>query len=96
MFDYNSRYFSLETATYTTKEQRKIAYKRRRFLPQGKDMQLLVEVTFKEGDRLDVITAQALGDPEHFWRIADANDVMNPDELTDELGRPIRIPVPQA
>ena len=95
MFDYNSRYISLESATYETKEGRRIAYKRRRFLPQGKDMQLLVELTFKEGDRLDVITARVLGDPEQYWRIADANDVMSPDELTDELGRPIRIPVPQ-
>ena len=95
MFDYNSRYFPLELATYETKEGRRIAYKRRRFLPQGKDMQLLVELTFKEGDRLDVITARTLGDPEQYWRIADANDAMNLDELTDELGRAIRIPVPQ-
>lgn len=96
MFDHTSRYFTLETGTLTSRDGRKIAYKRRRFLPQAKDMAVLVEVTVTEGDRLDTITARTLGDPEQFWRVCDANDAMNPDDLTNETGRAIRIPVPQA
>jgi hypothetical protein len=96
MFDYTSRYASLDTATVETKDGRTSAYKRRRFLPSGEEMQLLVEVTVTEGDRLDVITARTLGDPEQYWRVCDANNTMNPEELTDEIGRTIRIPVPQA
>ena len=48
-------------------------------------------------DRLDLICARTLGDPEHFWRICDANDAMNPFDLTgsDAVGQPLRIPVPQ-
>jgi len=95
MFDYTSRYFTLETATLTPKDGKKLAYKRRRFLPQGKDMSLLVEVTVTEGDRLDMITARTLGDPEQYWRVCDANDTVNPDDLTNETGRAIRVPVPQ-
>lgn len=96
MFEYTSRYYALETATYTTPDGRVIAYKRRRFLPQGKEMPLLVEVTVTQGDRLDLIAARTLGDPEQFWRVCDANDAMNPADLGAEPGRAVRVPVPQA
>ena len=33
-------------------------------------------------DRLDVMAAQYLGDPELFWRICDANGAMRPEEFT--------------
>jgi hypothetical protein len=95
MFEHTSRYHALETATYTTPDGRVIAYKQRRFLPQGKEMPLLVEVTVTEGDRLDIIAARTLGDPEQFWRVCDANDAMNPFDLTTEPGRVVRVPVPQ-
>lgn len=106
MFDFTSRYFSLETAIFTTENgadhndlmmhHHEIAYKRRRFLPQGENLPLLVEYEIKQDDRLDVISAQTLGDPEQFWRICDANNTMNPIELTQEAGSSIRIPIPQA
>jgi len=94
MFESTSRYYTLENATLTAPDGRVTAYKRRRFLPDGKDMQLLVEVTVTEGDRLDTITARTLGDPEQFWRICDANNTMNPSDLI-KPGRMVRVPVPQ-
>lgn len=96
MFDYTSRYYAIETATYTLRDGRSIAYKRRRFLPQGDQMPLLAEAVVNQGDRLDLITARSLGDPLQFWRVADANNAMNPFELTIEIGRRLRIPIPQA
>lgn len=96
MFDYTSRYYALETATFTGPDGRSIAYKRRRFLPQGDAMQLLALVVVTEGDRLDLITARTLNAPEQFWRVCDANNAMNPPELTAEIGRTLRIPLPQA
>jgi hypothetical protein len=96
MFEPNSRYYNLETATYTTPEGEQKPYKRRRFLPRGEDLPLLAEVTVTEGDRLDNLTARTLGDPEAFWRIADANNAMNPDDLTAEPGKSIRVPIPTA
>lgn len=96
MFEQTSRYNNLETATLTTPDGRKVNYKRRRFLPRGEAMPLLVEVTVTQGDRLDLITARVLGDPEQFWRVCDANNAMNPADLTDEPGRTLRVALPQA
>jgi hypothetical protein len=95
MFEPSSRYDPLKTATLTGPDGCEIAYKRRRFLPQGQAMPLLVEVTVSEGDRLDLIAARTLGDPEQFWRICDANNAMNPFDLTAEPGHTLRVPVPQ-
>lgn len=95
MFDYKSRYYNLETVKLQLPDGREAVYKRRRFLPNGSAMPLLVEVGVTEGDRLDLITARTLGDPEHFWRVADANDAMNPFDLTAETGRVLRVPIPQ-
>ena len=94
MFEPTSRYYALDDASLTTGDGRIITYKRRRFLPDGEKMPLLIEVTVTEGDRLDLITARTLGDPEQFWRICDANNAMNPSDLV-ELGRVLRVPVPQ-
>ncbi len=96
MFDPSSRYSACETATYETPEGRLVAYKRRRFLPQGKHLPVMAEATVTEGDRLDNITARYLGNPEQYWRICDANNTMHPKELTADVGRKLKIPMPQA
>jgi hypothetical protein len=95
MFETTSRYYALENATLTTPDGCNIVYKRRRFLLQGENIPLLVEVNVIENDRLDMITARTLGDPEQFWRICDANNTMNPFDLTTKPGRVLRIPEPQ-
>ena len=94
MLETTSRYYNLETATYTSADGEQLAYKRRRFLPRGADLPLLVEVIVTEGDRLDQLTARTLGDPEQSWRLGDANDAMNPLDLTAEPGTVLRVPVP--
>lgn len=96
MFDPNSRYYDLETAVLETSDGRQLAYKRRRFLPRGLSMPLLARVTVAQGDRLDLVTARLLSDPEQFWRVADANDAMDPADLTREPGSTLRVGVPQA
>lgn len=96
MFEPTSRYAALPRATLTTADGRRVTYVRRRFLPRGEPLPLLVEVTVAEGDRLDGITAATLGDPEQYWRVCDANNAMNPRALTTEPGRVLRVPVPQA
>ena len=97
MFEPTSRYASIETAKRTTEDGRVVAYVRRRFLPSGRTLPLLVEIAVAQADRLDLITYRTLGDPEHFWRVCDANDAMNPFELTAEeaVGRLLKVPVPQ-
>jgi len=95
MFQPTSRYYAIETASLTMPEGRIVTYKRRRFLPHGRDLPLLAEVTLQPGERLDLLAARTLGDPEAFWRICDANDAIDPAELTVEVGRVLRVPVPQ-
>lgn len=48
-----------------------------------------------EGERLDQVAAKYLGDPEAFWRIADANGAMRPQALTETAGRRLRITLPE-
>lgn len=95
MFDPRSRYYSLQIANRNTPDGRSVAYVRRRFLPAADTMQTLAEVTVNQGDRLDLITAQTLGDPEQFWHICDANNAMNPVDLTAEPGQLLRVALPQ-
>jgi hypothetical protein len=95
MFDYTSRYYSLGTAPFTLSEGREVRYARRRFLPGAENMPPIAEVTVNQGDRLDVITFRTLGDAQHFWRLCDANNAMNPPELTTEIGRKLRVATPE-
>ncbi len=95
LFPANSRYQSTETTTLETRDGRVIAHLKRRFVPQPERFALLQEHVVSEGDRLDNITARYLGDPEQFWRVCDANRAMRPDELTEEIGRRLRITLPE-
>ena len=98
MFDNTSRYAALETAEHAVPrpdgEPRPVRYVRRRFVPPPAEATTLVEHTVVQGDRLDNVTARYLGDPTQFWRVCDANAAMDPDELTAEPGRRIRIALP--
>jgi hypothetical protein len=97
MFEPTCRYYDLGTAKMTVGDEeglRVISYKRRRIIPSGETMTTLVEHTVTQGDRLDNLAARYVGDPEQFWRICDANDVLRPEELTEEIGRIIKIGLP--
>jgi hypothetical protein len=93
-FPFTSRYYGIETAQFETADGKKISYLRRRFVPPPERFALLQEHTVTEGERLDQITARYLTDPEQFWRVADANRAMRPDELTETVGRRLRITLP--
>jgi len=95
MFPVTSRYYGLATTTIETANGKTIAYVRRRFVPPPEHFELLQEHTVAEGERLDTITAQYLGDPEQFWRVCDANSAVRPDELTSTVGRRLRITLPE-
>jgi hypothetical protein len=93
MFDFTSRYFGLDKLKIV-EDGVTIKYSSRRFLPAGEKMQVLKEVVIGENERLDQVTARELGDPEQFWKVADANNAMNPFVLTAKAGEKIRIPIP--
>jgi hypothetical protein len=95
LFSPSSRYNGIETAKLFTAEGEEIIYLRRRFVPQPERFVTLREHLVTEGDRLDNIAAQHIGDPELFWRLCDANRALRPDELTEEVGRRLRITLPE-
>ncbi len=90
MFHPNSRYANLPTATLVDASGRELAYVRRRFVPAPASDGL--EHTVTQGDRLDNVSARTIGDPELFWRLCDANAATRPAELTETVGRKLRIP----
>ena len=94
-FPPTSRYFGLEIARFETADGRAVAFVRRRFIPQPESFELLQEHAVLDGERLDNIAAEFLGDPEQFWRLCDANNAMQAEQLTDTPGRRIRIALPE-
>lgn len=99
MVDRTSRYYKSKTKTLEVRDEegrtRELRYLERRFLPQAGESTVIAEHTVMDGERPDTVAARYLGDPTKFWAVCDANGVMYPDELTDEAGDAIRIPMPQ-
>ena len=94
VFPTNSRYHGIDTATLTLPDGRLLVYVRRRFVPPADRFALLQEHLVTQGDRLDNLAASYLGDPELFWRLCDANTAMRPEDLTEQIGRVLRITLP--
>jgi hypothetical protein len=95
LFPPNSRYSGLDTGTLTMADGRTLVYVRRRFVPPPGRFALVQQHTVVEGDRLDNLAAKYLGDPERFWQLCDANAAMRPEELTETIGRIVRITLPE-
>jgi len=101
MLEPTSRYYGIETAELTVLdavgEPRVVAYLRRRFVSGALGVPsstTLVSHAIVQGERLDHLAARYLGDPTQFWRICDANNVLRPEELVEEPGRRVDIPLP--
>ncbi|MEZ4295092.1 MAG: LysM domain-containing protein [Polyangiaceae bacterium] len=98
MIDPNSRYATLAQSplVWTDAQGRDIKYVPRRFLAPAGSFETLAEVTVQGGERLDLISARTLGSAEAWWRVADANETLDPMDLISQPGRRIRVPVPRA
>lgn len=90
----SSRYYPVGTGVLPKDNGTNIVYLRRRFIPAPESFELMQIYFVKEGDRLDNLAAQFIGDPEQFWQIADANVIIAPEELTDNPGSLLRITQP--
>ena len=95
-FPPTSRYATVGTATYVRvpgpgQEAVPVAFLRRRLVPAPERFALLYEHTCVEGDRRDLVAAAHLSDPELWWRLADANGVIDPATMTLPVGRRLRI-----
>jgi hypothetical protein len=89
-----SRYATVGTATLTLPDGTTVPYLLRRFVPPPERYSTVGEHRVGDGERLDVITAQLLGDPTQFWRLCDANLAMRPVEL-EQPDRVLRVTLPE-
>ena len=78
----------------TTPDGRVVAFLRRRFVPQPEQFTLIKEHRVVQDERLDNIAHAELGDPLLFWRLCDANRAIRPNELTETVGRRLRVTLP--
>jgi hypothetical protein len=92
-----SRYQSLPTAEHQPPgDGDLVPYLTRRFLPARESLTEIGVHVVTVTDRIDRIAAAQFGDPEMFWRIADANPVLRAAELTAVPGRVLLIALPSA
>jgi hypothetical protein len=91
----NSRYHGITTLQITGADGTPIVYLKRRFIAQPDRFAVIAVHSVVEGDRIDNLAAQYLGDPELYWLICDANNVITPDSLTDTVGAEINITLPE-
>jgi hypothetical protein len=90
MYPITSRYYAIQIVTRETPDGRPVAHLRRRFVPAPERFEQIAEHVVTEGERLDNIA-----DPEQFWRLCDANGALRPAELTETVGRRLRITLPE-
>lgn len=90
-----SRYFRITVATWVDAQGQSHAYLTRRILPASSRFAVVQEYTVAAGDRIDNLGSRFIGDPEQFWKLCDANDAMEPEELVAIVGRTLRITLPE-
>ena len=94
-FDQQSRYHGVALAVLQRRPgEPGIAYVRRRFIPALGSLPAAGRHIVRAQDRPDLLGATYFGDALLYWRIADANAVVDPNELTDTQGRRVIIPLP--
>ncbi|WP_438452731.1 hypothetical protein [Streptomyces asiaticus] len=89
----SSRYHDAEIGIHIQPDGTPVRYVKRRLLPPlGEVAEDTATHTVSSGERPDHLGQRYFGDPAAWWRIADANPVLDPRELTAEPGEEIEIP----
>lgn len=87
----NSRYSGVPLLSARQADGTDTRYFARRFLPDPERMQVIAQYRVRDGDRLDTIAANAFGDSELWWRVADANRAGHPRDLVSAADRVLRL-----
>jgi len=94
-FDAASRYNGVPLKVYQPRPgEPGTPFVGRRFIAAQASIGVAARFVVTGSDRPDLIAAKTLGDPLLYWRLADAAAVIDPNELTDTLGRSLVIPLP--
>lgn len=95
-FPPTSRYAGVPVHTFEPGDGRPaVAYLSRRLVPAPERLAVVGEYALVEGDRLDLIAARRLGDPELWWRLADANPGLDATRPPGPVGARLRITLPE-
>ena len=89
MFDPNSRYYRMPTFTAAGTHGKTVTLVRLRILPPTAGVTTW-QVT--QADRPDLVAYHFYKDATRFWRIADANEVLDPAESYSVTGTSVQIP----
>ncbi len=97
VFPTDSRYYGTGILQYALPKGQSISYLQRRIVPQpgAPNYATIAQHTVHQGDRLDLIAANYLGDPLVFWLLCDANGAIRPDDLVATPGKVLNITTPQ-
>ena len=87
MFDPKSRYLNVPQYPVTDHRNRTVMVVQ---TPPDPNEGLLGIHVLRQGERLDHLAFQYLDDPAGYWRIAERNEVLLPEQLTEQ--REIEIP----
>lgn len=95
LFAPDSRYANLRRLELLDRDGKAIPYLKQRYLPKTGDLAIIKEYAVQQDDRLDLVAWKELGDPLLFWRVADANQAMNPLELAATPNLKLKIALPE-
>jgi hypothetical protein len=93
-FSPQSRYYGLPVASLARPDGSTISYVTRRFIPPAVSFAVLQRHRVIQGERVDVLAGQALGDPLFYWRLCDANQALRPEDVTAKPGAFVNITLP--
>ena len=96
-FPANSRYYGHEHAAVHNARRRSGHLPGAAFFAPARcpDFSTVATHTVRQGDRLDLLAAQYLGDPLLFWLLCDANGAIRPEQLVEIPGTILNITLPQ-
>ena len=90
----SSRYYGISSAEAVLGGGRVVRYLRRRFVPDPASLVPIGQHRVADGDRLDNLATQYLGDPLQSWRLGDSNLTLRLEALVAETGGRIRLTLP--
>lgn len=93
-FSPSSRYHGINTRINDSQNGESVIYLSRRLIPGPEKFFVLQKHFINEGERPDLLAHQYYSDAERFWQLADANAVLDPNELTNTPGKAINITLP--
>lgn len=89
MLSKGSRYEKVENYKFRRRDGSEVLIKKKRRIPEPRGK--LIHIVL-EGDRTDLLAYRYYEDPLKFWKLADGNSEMNPEDLLERPGEKIIIP----